>query len=113
MRILLFLATNLAVILVASFTLRLLGVDSYLAQQGIDYGSLLAFAAVFGFAGAFISLFLSKPMAKWSTKARVIDSPRTPAERWLRHLDPALNPIYIQTRSTSRAGARPVLCHKG
>ena len=47
MRILLFLATNLAVILVASFTLRLLGVDSYLAQQGIDYGSLLAFAAVF------------------------------------------------------------------
>jgi len=79
----LFLATNLAVILVASFTLRLLGVDSYLAQQGIDYGSLLAFAAVFGFAGAFISLFLSKPMAKWSTKARVIDSPRTPAERWL------------------------------
>lgn len=70
MRILLFLATNLAVILVASFTLRLLGgVDSYLAQQGIDYGSLLAFAAVFGFAGAFISLFLSKPMAKWSTKA--------------------------------------------
>lgn len=83
MRILLFLATNLAVILVASFTLRLLGVDSYLAQQGIDYGSLLAFAAVFGFAGAFISLFLSKPMAKWSTKARVIDSPRTPAERWL------------------------------
>ncbi|MBN7769432.1 protease HtpX [Marinobacter daepoensis] len=83
MRILLFLATNLAVILVASVTLRLLGVDSYLAQQGIDYGSLLAFAAVFGFAGAFISLFLSKPMAKWSTKARVIDSPRTPAERWL------------------------------
>ena len=79
MRILLFLATNLAVILVASFTLRLLGVDSYLAQQGIDYGSLLAFAAVFGVAGAFISLFLSKPMAKWSTKARVIDSPRTPA----------------------------------
>ena len=45
MRILLFLATNLAVILVASFTLRLLGVDSYLSQQGIDYGSLLAFAA--------------------------------------------------------------------
>ncbi|MFO8140639.1 MAG: protease HtpX [Marinobacter sp.] len=83
MRILLFLATNLAVILVASFTLRLLGVDSYMAQQGINYGSLLAFAAVFGFAGAIISLLISKPMAKWSTKARVIDSPRTPAERWL------------------------------
>ncbi|WP_336366779.1 protease HtpX [Marinobacter sp. C2H3] len=83
MRILLFLATNLAVILVASFTLRLLGVDSYLAQNGIDYSSLLIFAAVFGFAGALISLFLSKPMAKWSTRAQVIESPRTPAERWL------------------------------
>ncbi|MBW0146555.1 protease HtpX [Marinobacter arenosus] len=83
MRILLFLATNLAVILVASFTLRLLGVDSYLSQNGIQYGSLLAFAAVFGFAGAIISLLISKPMAKWSTRARVIDSPRTPAERWL------------------------------
>ncbi|MDO6440590.1 MULTISPECIES: protease HtpX [unclassified Marinobacter] len=83
MRILLFLATNLAVILVASFTLKLLGVDSYLAQNGIQYGSLLAFAAVFGFAGAIISLLISKPLAKWSTKARVIDTPRTPAERWL------------------------------
>ncbi len=83
MRILLFLATNLAVILVASFTLRLLGVDSYLAQNGIQYGSLLAFAAVFGFAGAIVSLLISKKMAKWSTRARVIESPRTPAERWL------------------------------
>lgn len=83
MRILLFLATNLAVILVASFTLRLLGVDSYLAHQGINYSSLLIFAAVFGFAGSFISLLISKPMAKWSTKARVIETPRTPAERWL------------------------------
>ncbi|AKO52900.1 protease HtpX [Marinobacter psychrophilus] len=83
MRILLFLATNLAVILVASFTLRLLGVDNYLAQNGIDYGSLLVFAAIFGFAGSLISLLISKPMAKWSTKARVIDTPRTPVERWL------------------------------
>jgi heat shock protein HtpX len=83
MRILLFLATNLAVILIASVTLRLLGVDSYLAQNGIQYGSLLAFAAVFGFAGSIISLLISKRMAKWSTKARVIETPRTPAERWL------------------------------
>ena len=44
---------------------------------------MLAFAAVFGFAGAIVSLLISKRMAKWSTKARVIDSPRTPAERWL------------------------------
>ncbi|WP_150913028.1 protease HtpX [Marinobacter halotolerans] len=83
MRILLFFATNLAVILIASVTLRLLGVDSYLAQNGIQYGSLLAFAAVFGFAGSIISLLISKRMAKWSTKARVIETPRTPAERWL------------------------------
>ncbi|SFR48600.1 heat shock protein HtpX [Marinobacter daqiaonensis] len=83
MRILLFLATNLAVILVASFTLRLLGVDSYLAGTGINYGSLLIFAAVFGFAGSFISLLMSKFIAKRTTGARVIESPRTPAERWL------------------------------
>ena len=83
MRILLFLATNLAVILVASVTLSLLGVDSYLAQNGFNYGSLLVFAAVFGFAGSFISLLMSKFMAKRATRARVIDSPRTPAERWL------------------------------
>ncbi|MFL1405505.1 protease HtpX [Marinobacter sp. M1N3S26] len=83
MRILLFLATNLAVILVASVTLSLLGVDSYLAQNGINYSSLLIFAAVFGFAGSFISLLMSKFMAKRMTRARVIDSPRTPAERWL------------------------------
>jgi heat shock protein HtpX len=83
MRLLLFFGTNLAVILIASVTLRLLGVDSYLAQNGIQYGSLLAFAAVFGFAGSIISLLISKRMAKWSTKARVIETPRTPAERWL------------------------------
>lgn len=83
MRILLFLATNLAVILVASVTLSLLGVDGYLQQNGINYSSLLIFAAVFGFAGSFISLLISKFMAKRATGARVIESPRTPAERWL------------------------------
>lgn len=83
MRILLFLATNLAVILVASITLRLLGVDHYLSQNGINYQSLLIFAAIFGFAGSFISLLMSKFMAKRATRARVIESPRTPAERWL------------------------------
>ncbi|GGY84791.1 protease HtpX [Marinobacter zhanjiangensis] len=83
MRILLFLATNLAVILVASVTLSLLGVDGYLQQNGINYSSLLIFAAVFGFAGSFVSLLMSKFMAKRATGARVIESPRTPAERWL------------------------------
>lgn len=83
MRLLLFFATNLAVIFVASISLKLLGVDSYLAQNGIQYGPLLIFAAVIGFAGSIISLLISKPMAKWSTRAQVIESPNTPAERWL------------------------------
>src|SRR5690606_9955814 len=67
----------------ASLTLRLLGVDSYLSHQGLNFNALLVFAAVFGFAGAFISLLLSKPMAKWSTRTVIIDRATTPAERWL------------------------------
>lgn len=83
MRILLFLATNLAVILVASLTLKLLGVDSYLAGSGLNYGSLLIFCAVFGFAGSFISLLLSKTMAKMSTRTRIIAQAQSADERWL------------------------------
>ncbi|HET8706573.1 MAG TPA: M48 family metalloprotease, partial [Pseudomonadales bacterium] len=85
MRILLFLATNLAVILVASITLNLLGVPHYLASHGsqLNLGALLTFCAVFGFSGALISLFMSKPMAKWSTGAQVIDTPRNSDEAWL------------------------------
>ena len=67
MRILLFLGTNLAIILVASLTLNILGVGSYLTANGLDLNALLAFCAVFGFAGAFVSLFLSKWMAKMWT----------------------------------------------
>jgi len=83
MRIILFLATNLAVILVASITLKLLGVESYLTGTGLNYGSLLIFCAVFGFAGSFISLFLSKTMAKMGTRTQIISQPRTADERWL------------------------------
>jgi heat shock protein HtpX len=83
MRIVLFLATNLAVILVASITLKLLGVESYLAGSGLNYGSLLVFCAVFGFAGSFISLFLSKTIAKMSTRTQIIEQPRSADERWL------------------------------
>jgi len=72
-RIVLFLATNLAVMVVLSVVVSLLGVDRFLTQQGIDYRSLLVFAAVIGFGGAFISLLMSKTMAKWSTGAHVID----------------------------------------
>ncbi|MGP4842651.1 protease HtpX [Marinobacter sp. 1Y8] len=83
MRILLLLGTNLAVILVASITLRLLGLDSYLTQNGINYTSLLVFATVIGFGGSLVSLLISKKMAMWSTRAQIIENPKTPAERWL------------------------------
>ena len=80
MRIFLFLATNLAVLVIASITLKLLGVDRYTGQ---NYGSLLVFCAVFGFAGSLISLFISKWMAKMSTSTQVITQPRTRHEQWL------------------------------
>jgi len=82
-RILLFLATNLAIMLVLSVSASLLGVNHYLTARGLNLGTLLAFAGLMGFGGAFISLWLSKPMAKWSTGARVITQPATPGERWL------------------------------
>jgi heat shock protein HtpX len=80
MRILLFLATNLAVLVIASITLKVLGVDRYTGQ---NYGSLLVFCAVFGFTGSLISLFLSKWMAKMGTRTEVISQPRTRHEQWL------------------------------
>nr|WP_243748674.1 protease HtpX [Pseudomaricurvus alcaniphilus] len=84
MRIGLFLLTNLAVILVASITLNLLGVGSYLDRSGgLNLNSLLIFCAVFGFSGSIISLFLSKFMAKMGTRTQIIEQPRTPEERWL------------------------------
>lgn len=82
-RIVLFLGTNLAIVLVLSVTLRLLGVEPYLNQQGLNLGSLLIFAAVFGMGGSFISLALSKWMAKRMMGARVIEQPQTPMEHWL------------------------------
>jgi heat shock protein HtpX len=83
MRIALFLLTNLAVLVVASITLNLLGVGQYVTANGLDYGQLLAFCAVFGFVGSFISLFLSKTMAKMSTRTQIIKNPTTPEEKWL------------------------------
>ncbi len=83
-RIVLFLATNLAVVLVLSIVLRLLGLDRAATMQtGMSYGSLLAFSAVVGFTGAIISLLMSKSMAKWSTGAHVIEQPQSQAEAWL------------------------------
>jgi heat shock protein HtpX len=84
-RVFLFVLTNLAIVFILSIVLNLLGVDSILAQQGagLDMTSLLVFASVFGFGGAFISLALSKWMAKRMTGARVISQPSNEAEAWL------------------------------
>jgi heat shock protein HtpX len=83
-RIVLFLVTNLAVVLVLSFVLRVLGLDRAMAvQTGVGMGPLLAFSFVVGFTGAIISLLISKPMAKWSTGARVVATPQNEPEAWL------------------------------
>lgn len=82
-RIVLFLLTNLAVMLVLSVVLSVLGVDRFLTESGINVGALLVFSLVVGFGGSFISLLMSKPMAKWSTGAQVIDGSEGPEQRWL------------------------------
>ena len=84
-RILLFLATNIAVLVLLSIVLRLLGVDSILDEQGvgIDTNALLVFSAVLGFGGSLISLAMSKWIAKRSTGARVIEQPANDIEAWL------------------------------
>jgi heat shock protein HtpX len=81
-RIVLFLATNIAVLVVLSIVVRLLGLDSYFAGIG-GLGGLLAFCAVFGFGGAFISLALSKWMAKRAMGVQLIEQPANETERWL------------------------------
>ncbi|HEX4975730.1 MAG TPA: protease HtpX [Pseudomonadales bacterium] len=85
LRIALFLATNLAVVLLASVTLNLLGVGSYLNQTGtgLNINSLLIFCAVFGMSGSLVSLFLSKTLAKWSAHVAIIETPQNNTERWL------------------------------
>ncbi|WP_302141860.1 protease HtpX [Halomonas alkalicola] len=83
MRILLFLGTNLGVIIVASITLRLLGVEGYLRGQGINFNSLLIFCFIVGMAGSMISLFISKWMAKRSTGTVIIETPSNATEKWL------------------------------
>lgn len=76
-RILLFAAVNIAIIVTVSLVLNLLGVQPYLTNRGIDMGSLLAFCLVWGMAGSFISLLLSKQMAKWMMGVQIVD-PRSP-----------------------------------
>lgn len=82
-RIALFVLTNLAILVVLGVVTSLLGVNQFLSARGLDLGMLLAFAAVVGFTGSIFSLLISKPMAKWSTGAQVIDQPRNAMEQWL------------------------------
>ncbi len=82
-RVALFVLTNLGILLLLSMTVRLLGVDRFLTQNGLNPGTLLLFAAVMGFGGAFISLAISKWTAKRMTGAEVIAEPRNQIERWL------------------------------
>jgi heat shock protein HtpX len=82
-RVFLFVATNLGVVLLLGIVARLLGVDRFLYQSGLNLTSLLVFAALFGMGGSLISLLMSKWIAKRSVGAQVIAQPRTPTERWL------------------------------
>ena len=74
-RIALFLATNIAVLIVISVILRLLGVEQIADANGLNLGALLAFSAVIGFTGAIISFIISNPITKWQTSTQVITNP--------------------------------------
>ena len=82
-RIVLFVLTNLAVMIVLTVVVRVFGLDRALEENGLNLGSLLAFSAVVGFGGAIISLLMSKTIAKWSTGAQVIDTPGDESQAWL------------------------------
>ena len=82
-RIALFLLTNLAVVVVLGIVASLLGVNRYLTANGLNLSALLGFAFVMGFGGAFISLLISKPMAKWTSGVRVINQPANADEAWI------------------------------
>ena len=82
-RVFLLIATNLAIMLVLGIVSTLTGANRFFSANGLDLGKLLFFALLMGFGGAFLSLWMSKTIAKWSTGARVIASPETSTEFWL------------------------------
>ena len=82
-RILLFVMTNLAVVVVLGIVASLLGVNKYLTPNGLDLTALMGFALIMGFGGAIISLLISKPVAKWSSGVRVINQPQNADEAWI------------------------------
>ncbi len=82
-RIVLFVATNLAIVLVLGVVASLLGVNRFLTANGLNLTALLGFALIMGFGGAFISLLMSKPIAKWSSGVQLIEQPRNADEAWI------------------------------
>lgn len=94
-RILLFVLTNLAVMVVLGVVASLLGVNRFLTANGLNLSALLGFSLIMGFGGAIISLLMSKPMAKWSTGAHVINQPANQDEAWL---------VSVVQRLSERAG---------
>jgi heat shock protein HtpX len=82
-RILLFVLTNVMVVAVLGIVASLLGVNRFLTANGLNLTALLGFALIMGFGGAFISLLISKPMAKWTAGLRMIDNPQSPDEAWI------------------------------
>ena len=94
-RVLYFVGTNLAIIFVLNITMRLLGIDPYLARYGQDLTGLLIYSAAFGFIGSFISLAMSKSMAKRFSGAKVIETPANEREQWL---------VNIVTKQAKTAG---------
>ena len=82
-RIFLFVMTNLAVVVVLGIVANILGVNRFLTPRGLDLTSLLGFALIMGFGGAFISLLISKPVAKWSAGVKVIKAPQNADEAWI------------------------------
>jgi heat shock protein HtpX len=103
-RIVLLVLTNLAVVALLLVTASLLGVDRFLTAQGLDLGSLLVFSALIGFGGSFLSLAISKWMAKMSTGAQVIVEPRDREEAWCRPSPARPRPqgsLYPRLQSTT------------
>jgi len=82
-RVILLIGTNLAIMLVLGIVTTLTGANRFFTGTGLDLGKLLFFAAIMGFGGAFMSLWMSKTIAKWSTGARVIEAPQNSTEFWL------------------------------
>jgi heat shock protein HtpX len=82
-RVILLIGTNLAIMLVLGIVTTLTGAHRFFTAGGLDLGKLLFFAAIMGFGGAFMSLWMSKTIAKWSTGARVIEAPQNSTEFWL------------------------------